>query len=193
MRGWRFIERAAKESGATLAEFALTLPLLVALLYAVFDFGGALTLKQKLGSAVYECARAGASQGTGDLSNASVGTSVSGSVANLRDTVANSLLGAGVSDCGLLGGGVLVSTPTAFRWVYSANTGCPGTLKLTIERQNVVAAASGGVTVQVIYTHVALEYPFQWRLAKVIQLVSPGGTFPGSTLIKENAAMPNLN
>jgi len=192
MRRWRFSERAA-EGGATLAEFAFTLPLLVGLLYAVFDFGGALSLKQKLGSAVYECARAGASQSTGDLSNANVGTNVSGSVANLRDTVANSLLSAGVSDCGLLGGGVLVPTPAAFRWVYSANTGCPGTLKLTIERQNVVPAASLGVTVQVIYTHVVLEYPFQWRLAKVIQLVSPGGTFPGSTLIKVDAAMPNLN
>src|SRR5882762_2587789 len=178
MRRWRFSERAA-EGGATLAEFAFTLPLLVGLLYAVFDFGGALSLKQKLGSAVYECARAGASQSTGGLSNANVGTNVSGSVANLRDTVANSLLSAGVSDCGLLGGGVLVPTPAAFRWVYSANTGCPGTLKLTIERQNVVPAASLGVTVQVIYTHVVLEYPFQWRLAKVIQLVSPGGTFPG--------------
>ena len=193
MRRWLAI--AANERGATLAEFAFTLPLMVALLYAIFDFGGALTLKQKLGSAVYESARAGASQGTSDLSNASVGTNASGSVANLRDTVANSLLSARVSDCGLLGGGTLTPTPSAFRWVYTANTGCPGTLKLTIERQNVVSATvgGGGATVQVTYTHVLLEYPFQWRLAKVIQLLSPGGTFPGSTTIKVSASMPNLN
>jgi len=191
MGRWRAL--GAEESGATLAEFAFTLPLLVGLLYAVFDFGGALSLKQKLGSAVYESARAGAGQGMSDLSDANVGTSASGSVANLRDTVANSLLSAGESDCGLLGAGSLVATPAAFRWVYTANTGCPGTLRLTIERQNVVSAKVGGTTVQVTYTHVLLEYPFQWRLARVIRFLTPGGTFPGSTSIKVSASMPNLN
>jgi Flp pilus assembly protein TadG len=191
MRRWPAI--AARESGATLAEFAFTLPLLVGLLYAVFDFGGALTLKQKLGSAAYEGARAGAGQGTSDLSNASVSTNVDGSVANLRDTVANSLLSAGLSDCGLLGVAPSLKAPLVFKWVYSASTGCPGTLKLTIERQNVVSATGGGTTVWVTYTRVQLQYPFQWRLARVIQLLSPSGTFPGSTLIKVDASMPNLN
>src|SRR6266849_3698532 len=58
--------RMAEESGATLVEFAVTLPLLVVVLYAVFDFGSVYSLKQKLGSAVYECARAGASQSPGN-------------------------------------------------------------------------------------------------------------------------------
>jgi Flp pilus assembly protein TadG len=194
MRVWHAMHRVADERGATLAEFAFTLPLLVGLLYAVFDFGSALTLKQKLGSAVYEAARAGAGQGTSDLSDPNVSTSVNGSVANLKDTVANSLLRAGVSDCGLLVGGTPAPTPASFRWVYTANAGCPGTLQLTIERQNVVSATDGGATtVWVTYTHVQLQYPFQWRLAKVIQLISPSGTFPGTTLIHVDASMPNLS
>lgn len=186
--------RAGDESGATLAEFAFTLPLLVGLLYAVFDFGSALTLKQKLGSAVYEAARAGASQGTSDLSNTNVSTDVNGSVRNLKDTVANSLLSAGLSDCGLLSSGVPpVNSPLVFRWVYSVSMGCPGTLNLTIERQNVVSATVGSTTVWVTYTRVQVQYPFQWRLAKVVQFMSPAGTFPGTTLINAEASMPNLN
>jgi Flp pilus assembly protein TadG len=182
----RAIDNAKQEGGATLAEFAFTLPLLAILLYVVFDFGSALSTKQKLGSAVYECARAGASQSTSDLTNGAVGGPAS--VADLRDTVANSLLSAGVSDCGLLGGGTLTATPAVFRWSYTANTGCGGTLRLTIERQNVVT----GGTVNVIYTHVHLEYPFRWRLANVIQLI-PGGAFPASTTLAVDANMQNLN
>ena len=33
-----------RENGATLAEFAVTLPFLAVILYAIFDFGSALTL-----------------------------------------------------------------------------------------------------------------------------------------------------
>jgi len=187
MRWWRgFLHRASSETGATLAEFAFTVPFLVVILYAIFDFGGALTLKQKLEAAVYESARAGASQSTGDLSDSTVGTN--GSIADLRDVVARHLQDAGVNDCGLLGGGTLTGTPANFQWIYTASTGCPASLVLTIERQQVVKVAG----VNVIYTHVRLQYPFQWRLVGVIQLLVPGGTFPSSAIIAVDANMQNL-
>ena len=180
--------RIAEESGATLVEFAVTLPLLVVVLYAVFDFGSVYSLKQKLGSAVYECARAGASQSPGNLKD--TGVDDTGSVGDLKALVANSLKGSGLNDCGLLASAGATSSPPPFAtWVYNVTApGCPGSLKLTIERQNVVTAGA----VKVIYTHVHLEYPFQWQLGKVIQLVSPAGTFP-VTILTADAAMPNLN
>ena len=184
------LHRASEDSGATLVEFAFTLPLLLALLYAIFDFGGALTLKQKLGASIYEAARTAASQSTGDLSNAGVGST--GSVADIRDSVAQHLQAAGVNDCGLLGATPLPSGFTSFHWVYNVSTGCPAPLILTIDRQLVVPVVSGGVTYHVIYTHVRLEYPFQWRLAQVIQFLVPGGTFPSSGTISAEATMQNL-
>jgi Flp pilus assembly protein TadG len=189
---WRgSLRRVYAEHGATLAEFAFTLPFLVVILYAVFDFGGALTLKQKLEAAVYESARAGASQSTRDLSSTTVGTN--GSVADLRDVVARHLQDAGINDCGLLGAAPTSSNPSAFQWIYAVNANsCPASLTLTIERQQVVSASSGGVTVRVIYTHVRLQYPFQWRLSRVIQLLVPGGTFPSSAIITVDANMQNL-
>jgi Flp pilus assembly protein TadG len=191
MRASSWLRRVSSEDGATLVEFAFTLPLLVVIFYAIFDFGGALTLKQKLEAAVFESARAAASQSTGDLSDSTVGTN--GSIADLRDVVARHLQDAGVNDCGLLGGGTLAPTPASFRWIYTAGgNGCPADLKLTIERERVVQVASGGVTVNVIYSHVRLEYPFQWRLSRVVQLLVPGGTFPSSATIAVDANMQNL-
>ena len=181
--------RISEETGATLAEFAFSLPFLVVILYAIFDFGGALTLKQKLGASVYEAARTAAGQSTGDLSSSTVATD--GSIADIRDTVARHLQAAGVDDCGLL------SAPGAAnansQWVYNVSGGaCPAPLILTINRQQVMQVASGGVTTKLIYTQVRLEYPFQWRLSKVIQLLVPSGTFPSSATIAVEASMQNL-
>jgi len=190
MSTWRrAFHRISDETGATLAEFAFSLPFLVVILYAVFDFGGALTLKQKLGASVYEAARTAASQSTADLSSSTVGTN--GSIADIRDTLAHHLQAAGVDDCGLLG--AALTTNTNFQWVYSVTGGaCPAPLILTINRQQVVAVAAGGITTHVIFTQVRLEYPFQWRLSSVIQLLVPSGTFPTSATIAVEASMQNL-
>lgn len=191
MSAWRStLHRISEETGATLAEFAFSLPFLVVLLYAVFDFGEALTLKQKLGASVYEAARTAAGQSTGDLSNFTVATS--GSVADIRDVVAHHLQDAGVNDCGLLGAAPQSGGLSSFHYVYSVSTACSAPLILTIDRQLVIPVTSGNVTSKVIYTHVKLEYPFQWRLSRVIQLLVPSGTFPSSAIIPVEASMQNL-
>ena len=182
------LRRFADDAGATLAEFAFGLPFLVVVLYAVFDFGGALTLKQKLGASVYGAARVAAGQSTGDLSSATI--TGNGSIANIRDLVARSLQGGSVNDCGLLG--AAPTSNTGFTWVFSVNSGCPAAMVLTIDRQQVVQVTSGGTVYNVIYTHVKLDYPFRWRLSQVIQLLVPGGTFPTAATITVEASMPNL-
>jgi len=176
----------AGDGGATLMEFAFTLPILVVVLYGIFDFGSALNLKQKLEHAVYEAARTASSQSTADLSNATVGTT--GSVADLRDLVARNLTDAGVSDCGLTGAATAGGTnPTTSTWVYNVSGGgCPASLVLTIRRQNVVSV--GGV--DVFYSRVTLQYPFDYHLSAVLHLV--GGAFPAMTNIVVDSSMKNL-
>jgi Flp pilus assembly protein TadG len=176
-----------EDGGATLAEFAVTLPILVLILYAIFDFGSALVLKQKLEHVVYEAARAAASQSTGDLSNAAVGTS--GSVADLRDTVAQNLQNAGVNDCGLLGAAPSSPPPPPSTWTYSVSGGgCPAPLVLTIRREDVVSVNG----VSVFLSGVTLQYPFQYRSAAILKVVAPGSSFPTSTNLVVDASMKNL-
>ncbi len=179
--------RWGAERGATLAEFAFTLPFLAVILYAIFDFGGALTLKQKLEQAVFETTRLAASQSTDDFSSPTVTTD--GSIADLRDTVARNLQAAGVDDCGLLGAAASSSNASTAVWVYTANGGaCPAPLILTIQRQNSVSV--GGVLV--FYSKVAVQYPFQYHLAAILSVFSPGSSFPTSTNLVVNASMKNL-
>jgi hypothetical protein len=170
-----------------LVEFAITLPILVMILYAIFDFGSALVLKQKLEHVVYEAARAAASQSTDDLSNAAVGTA--GSVADLRDTVAQNLRSAGVNDCGLLGAAPTAGPPPPSTWKYSVSGGgCPAPLVLTIRREDVLVVG----VVSVFVSRVTLQYPFEYRSVGILKVVAPGSSFPVSTNIVVDASMKNL-
>jgi Flp pilus assembly protein TadG len=185
-RGTRRLEFGS-EAGATLAEFAFTLPILVLILYGIFDFGSALVLKQKLEHVAYEAARTAASQSTDDLSNGVVGTS--GSVADLRDTVAQNLQNAGVDDCGLLGAAPTSSNVVTSTFIYNVSGGaCPAALILTIRRQQVTTV--GGVSV--VFSRITLQYPFQYHVAGILKVVAPGSSFPTSANLVVNSTMKNL-
>jgi len=190
-RGTRQKLRFGAEGGATLAEFAFTLPILVLILYGIFDFGSALVLKQKLEHVVYEAARAAASQSTDDLSNAAAGAS--GSVADLRDAVAQNLRSAGVNDCGLLGAAPSAIPPPASTWTYSVSGGgCPAPLVLTIRREDVLVVGVGAGAVSLFVSRVTLQYPFQYRSTGILQAVAGSSTFPTSVNLVINASMKNL-
>ena len=183
----RFWRQVRCDRGATLAEFAFTLPFLAVILYAIFDFGAALTLKQKLEQAVYEAARSASSQSTDDFSNPAV--AASGSVADLRDLVAQNLRGAGINDCGLLGAGATSSNAATAVWAYNVSAGgCPAPLILTIRRQAVTTV--GGETV--FMSRITLQYPYQYHLAPILRVFSPGSTFPASANLVVNSSMKNL-
>jgi Flp pilus assembly protein TadG len=130
----RFCRRAFWENTAAsqIAEFAVSLPLLVVFIVGIFDFGTAFTLKQKLGTATQEAARVAANQVTNDLSTTSPLCNGPASICSLRDTVANSLQSSNVPRCGLDSANATQTGLTT--WTFSAGTGCTGTLLLTINR-----------------------------------------------------------
>ncbi|MGO9170095.1 MAG: TadE/TadG family type IV pilus assembly protein, partial [Candidatus Sulfotelmatobacter sp.] len=66
------VRRALRNDCATqIAEFAVSLPLLVLFVVGIFDFSGAVTLKQKLTNAAREGARVAAADPANDLGNSS--------------------------------------------------------------------------------------------------------------------------
>ena len=84
------------DAGAQILEFALALPLLVVFVVAIYDFGQAFNVKEKLNFAAKDGARLGATQPTNDLTQ-----NLPTSVTAIRDLVDSDLLAAGINDCGL--------------------------------------------------------------------------------------------
>src|SRR5215468_10528740 len=92
------------DRGAQILEFALVLPLLVVFVVAIYDFGQAFNVKEKLNFAAKDGARFGAAQPTNDLTQ-----TAPVSVTAIRDLVDADLINAGINDCGL---GPIVLKPT---------------------------------------------------------------------------------
>jgi len=181
------LDRCLRRTEATsLAEFAVSLPLLVVLVVGIFDFGGAFNLKQELNNAAREGARFGASQPTNDLCPGTTGCTAPPSVDAIRVLVDSYLLAAVHNDCGLSS----VSPPAGanLTWVYTASPlstgGCTGTLTLTIVRgyPNCVLAMATTPVVNIPCTQVTISYPYVWHFNSVIQLLVPGSTFALSNI-----------
>ena len=175
-------------TGSNLLEFAVALPLLVVFVIGMFDFGTAFNLKQKLNNSVRGAARFGSSLPTDDLTQ-----NPPPSVIAMRDDVDRYLLSAQINDCAL---GSAVATPSGtLAWTFTANSGCPGTLTLTVERGYSFPVTLANVTnpVNVISTHVSISYPFAWHFNRVIQLLVKGANYAGVTQISTDATVPNPN
>src|SRR5258708_8427830 len=110
------------DRASQIVEFAVSLPLLVVFVFGIFDFSGALSLKQKLTNAAREGARVAAAGPTNDLTGSSSGVPVS--VSDAFQMVDNYLLSEKINDCGLT-----IQRPslsTGLTWVSTATNGCPG-------------------------------------------------------------------
>ena len=103
------------ENATQLAEFAITLPLLVVFVVGIFDFSGAFTLKQKLTNIARDTARAAAADPATDLTS-----TLPYSVYDAFYAFDNYLLANNINDCGI--------RPQAPTWV----TGHPLTWQVTI-------------------------------------------------------------
>jgi Flp pilus assembly protein TadG len=182
-RRWK-LEALGRPEASQIVELAVSLPLLAVVVIGLTDFSGAFNTKFRLSNAVREGARFASNQSTADLSNATP-LSISG----VRDVVDNYLVAVHINDCGL---STSAPTPVGLVWTYTANTGCPGTLTLTIDRGNTFVTTAG-TPVTVEATHVSIQYPYQWRFNKVIGVLVPGATYLGVTLITTDAVMQNLN
>ena len=182
-----FSSRLRATDAAALIEFAVSLPLLVVLIVGIFDFGGAFNLKQELSNAAREGARFEAAQPTNDMASV---TPPPPSVDAIRFLVDSYLQTAKINDCGLNSTSGTLSS--SLQWVYSASTGCPGTLSLTITRGVAVPETIGGSTVNVLCTTVQISYPYQWHFNSVIQLLVPGANY-SFTNIQGDATAVNMD
>jgi Flp pilus assembly protein TadG len=176
-RGW------TDEGASQIVEFALSLPLLVLFVVGIFDFSGAISLKQKLTGAAREGARVAAADPANDLSNATVPDSV----ADAFQVVDNYLVSENIAPCGLSLG---TFTATKLTWVFTgAGSPCGATsaVVLTINRGWVQKVNS----VNLVGTRVTIQYPYKWQFNSVTSLVS--GKFTGPTSITTNATAFNEN
>jgi Flp pilus assembly protein TadG len=188
-RRWRSFacrRLGAGYGGSQIVEFALSLPLLVLFVVGIFDFSGALSLKQKLTNAAREGARVAAADPANDLGDASGLLPVS--VSDAYQAVDNYLISEKVNDCGLQG-----TTPTetaTLIWTSPTLTGCPNNsgLVLTINRGCVVQQTSGTYAVN---TCVTILYPYPWQFGGVTGLF--GGRFALPTGIPATAVAFNEN
>jgi len=174
---------------SSLAEFAISLPLLIVLVVGIFDFGGAFNQKQELNNAVREGARFGASQPTNDLCTTTCAV-VPPSVDAIRVLVDSYLQAARLNDCGLSSASPNSPNPP---WTYQASTGCPGTLTLTIVRGYLPAGGCNLTTatapvVNIPCTQVTISYPYAWHFNSVIQLLAPGSNYALTTLTTASTA-----
>ncbi len=180
------------DQAAQIVEFAVSLPLLMVFVVGIFDFSGALTLKQKLTNAAREGARAAAAGPANDLSSTSGIVPESVSTAFL--VVDNYLLSENINDCGL--STVTAPPQAALTWTYtSTGSGCPGSgITLTINRGSVVKNQPlGRNSTDVVNTQVQIQYAYKWRFNSVITVVVPKATYAGVTSITTTATAFNEN
>jgi Flp pilus assembly protein TadG len=177
------------DRASQIVEFALSLPLLMLFVVGIFDFSGALSLKQKLTNAARDAARVAAADPATDLASPS---GVPASVSDAYQVVDNSLTTEKINDCGMAG-----TTPTltagTLTWVSPNLTGCPGGtgLTVTINRGCVSPQTLGTTNTDVVDTCVTIQYPYQWRYYKVAGLL--GGTGSGPATISTTATAFNEN
>jgi Flp pilus assembly protein TadG len=178
------------EQAAQIVEFAVSLPLLVVFVVGIFDFSGALSLKQKLTNAARDAARVAAADPANDLSGAG-NNNLPVSVSDAYQVVDNYLISENINDCGL--SSQKPALGTGLTWSSNAINGCPGFgLTLTINR-GCLTHPTGAAATDVVNTCVAIQYPYKWRFNSVITLLVPGARYGSVTYISANATAFNEN
>ncbi len=176
------------ENATQLAEFAITLPLLIFFVVGIFDFSGAFTLKQKLTNIARDTARAAAADPATDLSSA-----LPYSVSDAFYIFDNYLGANNINDCG-------IALPTAgaqaLTWqsTVASSTSSPCGITFTINRGYYLPLAatstpptttctplqpSAGAT-QVVATCVSIQYTYQWHFGQVASLLGRNAVLPTS-------------
>lgn len=180
-------EGSINDHASQIVEFALSLPLLVLFVVGIFDFSGAISLKQKLTNAAREGARVAAADPANDL-----GSAVPVSISDAFQVVDNYLNSENIYDCGL-SGNMTPPPPSALTWKSAALSGCAGGrgLQLTVNRGCVSPQAINGNTVNLVNTCVTIQYPYTWKFNRVAGLF--GAAFTGPTGITATAAAFNEN
>jgi hypothetical protein len=181
-----------EERASQVVEFALSLPLLVFFVIGIFDFSGAIALKNKLATAAREGARVAAADPANDLTSA-----LPVSVIDAEQVIDNYLISEKINDCGLVPATLLSSGNLT--WMETATgSNCPGGatpgLQLTIKRgcisQQAFGTGANTVTADLVNTCVTILYPYVWQFGGVAGLF---GSFTGPTSITTTAVAFNEN
>jgi Flp pilus assembly protein TadG len=178
----------ADDCASQIVEFALSLPLLVLFVVGIFDFSGAISLKQKLTNAAREGARVAAADPANDIGTAAVPASVE----DAYWVVDNYLVSENIAECGLKAATPVQSS--GLTWVSTATSapcGAATALVLTINRGCKSTIPSGASTTNLIETCVTIQYPYKWQFNNVAGLL--GGKFTGPTSITTIATAFNEN
>ena len=176
------------EQASQIAEFAVSLPLLVVMVVGIFDFSGAFALKQKLANAAREGARAAAADPANDLSGATSGVPVS--VSDAYQVVDNYLQSEKINDCGL--NGVTPTQGSGLSWSSTSTGTCPGSgITFSINRGCVTQQTLAGTSTSMVATCVTITYPYAWRFTFVSTLM--GRTIMGPSSLTTTAVAYNEN
>ncbi len=172
------------DRGAQILEFALSLPLLMLFVVGIFDFSGALSLKQKLTNAARDAARVAAADPFSDVGSAALPASVS----DAWQAVDNFLKSENLNDCGLSG-----NPPTkgaGLTWASTSTGSCPGSgITVTINRGCTTQIAS--IDTYAVNTCVTIQYAYKWRFTSVSRVA--GGSFIPPATITTTATAYNEN
>jgi Flp pilus assembly protein TadG len=176
----------ADNSASQLAEFAVSLPLLVVFVVGIFDFGGAFTLKQKLANAAREGARAAAAAPASDVGKSSAAPV---SVSDAFQVVDNYLLAENLDDCGLKGSTGLEAP--SLTWTYQATISGPPVcdLKLIINRGCTTPQSTSQGTVYVVDTCVTIDYAYNWRFNNVVGLLGRSFALPSKLTTRTDKSL----
>jgi Flp pilus assembly protein TadG len=178
----------ADDRGAQLAEFAISLPLLVVFVVGIFDFSGAYTLKQKLTNIAESAARTAAADPSSDLVSPS--TAQPASVLDTYDLIHNYLIANNMNDCGITS----TAAPVGLTWTFTGNGGgCPaGGITIVVNRgyyfDSVAATAPttncstptlSGQTA-VLATCVSISYAYRWQFGRAASLLGRSIILPNT-------------
>ena len=182
------IRLTLSERGTQLAEFAITLPLLVVFVVGIFDFSGAFTLKQKLTNIARDAARAAAADPATDLTNA-----LPMSVSDAFYVVDNYLLANKIDDCGIT---LPTTNGQVLTWqsTVASSSSSPCGITFTINRGYYFPLGAPSprpdwhcspltptaAVTQVVSTCVSIQYSYKyrWRFGRVVSLLGNNAFLP---------------
>jgi hypothetical protein len=185
----KITSRLSDDRAAQIVEFAVSMPVLILFVVGIFDFSGALSLKQKLTNAAREAARVAAADPANDLSAFS--TPVPASIGDAYQVVDNYLISEKINDCGL--STAAPPAPAGLKWTYAATgSGCPGSgITLTIDRGCKSLGTSSTGTVNLVGTCITITYAYKWQFNSVASAL--GWTPSGPSTLTTTAGAFNEN
>jgi Flp pilus assembly protein TadG len=180
--------------GSEIVEFAVSLPLLIVLVVAIYDFRAAFTVKHMLSNTVREGARIASSQHHPPNPTATNGPcNAPASICTVSNVIGRSLQASIGDDCGLSTASAAYSATDT--WTFSGS--CSGS-SLKIERAfinpNAITLSNpfdSSDAYKIENTRITLIYPYQWQFSKIFEFFGSANYL--SSTMTVSSTMQNLD